>query len=331
MTDDTFPALVVRRTDGGQAADIEQISLNDLPEDGVLLRVTHSTVNYKDGLAVTGTGKVIRSYPMVPGIDLAGRVEESTDDRFRAGETVFSTGWGLGEDRWGGYARYERVPADVLQRLPDGFDGFDVMALGSAGFTAILCVMALEHHGFPREGPVVVTGATGGVGSVAVALLAAAGHEVVASTGKADAHDYLRSLGAREVIDRSAFTEPARGPLGSRRWQGAVDTVGGETLAGLLRQMDYRSGVAAVGNAGGGSLETTVYPFILRAVALLGVESVYVPMDQRVAAWERLARDLPPDLIRSMTETIPLSGVPAAAESIVAGKIRGRRVVELDR
>ena len=330
MTDQRFSALLVQQTGGGQAAGLAELSAGDLPDDGVLVRVTHSTLNYKDGLAVTGKGNVIRSYPMVPGIDLAGTVAESADDRFRPGEAVFATGWGLGEDRWGGYSQYERVPADYLQRPPHGLDAADIMAFGSAGFTAALCVMELERHGFPREGPIVVTGASGGVGSVAIALLAAAGHEVVASTGSANAHDYLRSLGAREIIDRSVFSEPARGPLGSRRWQGAVDTVGGATLAGLLRQMDYRSAVTAVGNAGGGRLETTVYPFILRAVGLLGVESVYTSMDERIAAWERLARVVPRDTLRAMTRTISLSGVPQAAESIVEGKVRGRTVVELD-
>jgi acrylyl-CoA reductase (NADPH) len=192
----------------------------------------------------------------------------------------------------------------------------------------MLCILELERHGFPKDGPVVVTGASGGVGSMAVALLAASGREVTASTGSADAHEYLRSLGASEVVDRSVFTEPARGPLGSRKWQGAVDTVGGETLAGLLRQMDYRSGVAAVGNAGGGRLETTVYPFILRAVALLGVESVYTPMETRVEAWDRIARDLSPDTVRTMTRTVGLDEVPRAAEAIVGGGVRGRIVVE---
>jgi acrylyl-CoA reductase (NADPH) len=323
-------ALVVRQDNGGQSAGLEELSLGDLPGDGVLLRVTHSDLNYKDGLAVTGTGKVIRSFPMVPGIDLAGTVVDSADGRFRPGDTVFATGWGLGEDKWGGYSSYQRVPADILQRVPEGMDTVDVMALGSAGFTAMLCVMELERHGFPGDGPVVVTGATGGVGSVAVALLAASGRDVVASTGSGDAHDYLRSLGARDIIDRGEFTGTARAPLGSRRWHGAVDTVGGDTLAGLLRQMDYRSAVAAVGNAGGGNLDTTVYPFILRAVALVGVESVYTPMEVRDVAWERLRRDVPRDVVRSMTRTIPLEGVEDAAHEIVQGQVRGRTVVSLD-
>lgn len=330
MSGTAFRGLIVRDADGEQTVTLDDLSVGDLPAGDVLLRVSHSGLNYKDGLAVTGTGRVIRTYPMVPGIDLAGTVVDSADTRYQPGDKVFATGWGLGEDRWGGYSTYQRVPADILQTMPAGLDAQDVMALGSAGFTAALCVTALEHHGLPRQGPVVVTGASGGVGSVVVALLARAGHEVVASTGKTDAHGYLQSLGATEIIDRSVFTEPARGPLGSRRWQGAIDTVGGPTLAGVLRQMDYRAGVAAVGNAGGGSLETTVYPFILRAVALLGVESVYTPMDQRVAAWNRLAADLPRDLIRSMTQTIPLDGVQAAADAIVKGKIRGRTVVTLD-
>jgi acrylyl-CoA reductase (NADPH) len=330
MNEDRFPALVVRETETGQAAGIEELSAGDLPADKVLIRVTHSSLNYKDGLAVTGTGKVIRAYPMVPGIDLAGTVAESFDEQFAAGDAVFATGWGLGEDKWGGYSAYQRVPADILQRLPEGMDASDAMAIGTAGFTAMLCVMELERHGCPGDGPVVVTGASGGVGSVAVALLAASGREVVAATGSSDAHDYLRSLGAADVIDRSLLTEPGRGPLGSRRWRGAVDTVGGDTLAGLLRQMDYRSGVAAVGNAGGAKLETTVFPFILRAVALLGVESVYTPMEVRVAAWEGLARDLPREKLGAMTQTIPLAEVPDAAARIVEGRNRGRVVVRLD-
>jgi acrylyl-CoA reductase (NADPH) len=296
----------------------------------VLVRVSHSTLNYKDGLAVTGRGKVIRSFPMVPGVDLAGIVVESADSRFRPGDRVFATGWGLGEDRWGGFSRYARIPANFLQLMPGGLDAADVMAIGSAGFTAMLCVMELDLHGFPRQGPVLVTGASGGVGSVAVALLSGAGHVVEAATGSREAHDYLRSLGAREVLDRAEIVAPSRGPLGSRRWQGAIDTVGGETLAGLLRRMDYRSAVAAVGNAGGGSLQTTVYPFILRAVALLGVESVYTPMETRLVAWERLARDLPRDALQIMTRTISLADVPAAARNILEGGIRGRTVVELD-
>lgn len=330
MSSESFPALVVRQADGGRRAHLEDLTVADLPPGGVLVRVTHSSLNYKDGLAVTGKGKVIRSYPMVPGIDLAGTVDEPFDERFGVGDAVFATGWGLGEDKWGGYSTYQRVPADILQRVPKGMNCADVVAIGTAGFTAMLCVMALEQHGFPGDGPVVVTGASGGVGSMAIALLAASGREVVAATGSAGAHDYLRSLGAADVIDRSVFTEPARGLLGSRRWQGAVDTVGGDTLAGLLRQMDYRSAVAAVGNAGGGTLETTVYPFILRAVALLGVESVYTPMDVRATAWERLARDLPAGTIRGMTRTIPLAGVPGAASEIVEGHVRGRTVVSLD-
>jgi acrylyl-CoA reductase (NADPH) len=330
MDGERFQAFVVRETDGKQTAGIEDLTVGDLPGDGVLIRVSHSDLNYKDGLAVTGTGKVIRSYPMVPGIDLAGTVLESPDERFRSGERVFATGWGLGEDRWGGYSQVERVSPDILQHLPAGLDAADVMAIGTAGFTAMLCMMELERHGYPGDGPVVVTGASGGVGSAAVALLAASGREVVAATGKSDAHEYLRSLGAHEIIDRSQLTAPARGPLGSRRWQGAMDTVGGETLAGLLRQMDYRSAVAAVGNAGGGRLDTTVYPFILRAVALLGVESVYTPMDVRVSAWERLARDVPRQTLRSMTRTIPLDGIIEAAGEIVEGRIQGRTVVALD-
>lgn len=330
MDADRFPALVVRESEDGQRADIEELSTGDLPSDGVLVRVTHSSVNYKDGLAVTGKGKVIRSYPMVPGIDLAGTVDEPFDERFGVGDAVFATGWGLGEDKWGGYSTYQRVPADILQRVPEGLDFAEVMAIGTAGLTAMLCVMELEGHGYPGEGPVVVTGASGGVGSMAVALLAAAGREVVAATGSPEADDYLRSLGASDIIDRGALTEPGRGPLGSRRWQGAVDTVGGDTLAGLLRQMDYRSGIAVVGNAGGGKLETTVYPFILRAVALLGVESVYTPMEVRLAAWERLARDLPREAISAMTRPIPLAGVSDAAAQIVEGRIRGRVVVRLD-
>jgi acrylyl-CoA reductase (NADPH) len=330
MASEQFRAIVARESDGSRTAGIEELSIADLPAEGVLVRVTHSDLNYKDGLAVAGTGRIVRSYPMVLGIDLAGTVEESTDDRFRRGDAVFATGWGLGEDRWGGYSHYARVPGDILQHMPNGFDAADAMALGTAGFTAALCVMELERHGFPGDGPVVVTGASGGVGSVAVALLAAAGREVVASTGSADAHDYLRSLGAREVIDRTAFTEASRGPLGSRRWRGAVDTVGGDILAGLLRQMDYRSAVAAAGNAGGGTLETTVYPFILRAVALLGVESVYTPMETRIAAWERLARDLSLEAVHSMTQTVSLDGVREAAQEIVAGRVRGRTLVSLD-
>ncbi len=328
---ETFRALVLRETEGGRyTARLEQLLIDDLPAGEVLIAVDYSDLNYKDGLAVTGRGKIARVLPLVPGIDLAGRVLESRDARYRAGDRVVLTGWGVGERHWGGYAQRARVKADWLVPLPHGLDARQAMALGTAGFTAMLCVMALEQGGVrPGGAPVVVTGAAGGVGSVAVALLARLGHEVHAVTGRTETHEYLFALGAAQIVDRAAAAAPCR-PLESQRWAGAVDTVGGQTLARLLAETHENGTVAACGLAGGTDLPTTVMPFILRGVRLQGVNSVTVPYEQRLAAWERLVEDLPAEQLEAMTTVIPLEALPEWAAKIVDGQVRGRVVVDVN-
>lgn len=328
---DTFRALVLKQVDGKVQAALEQLEQSALPEGDVLVRVAYSDLNYKDGLAVTGLGKIIRDYPAIPGVDFAGTVEESQSPRFQPGDNVLLTGWGVGERHWGGYAQLARVKADWLTPLPEGLSQEQAMGIGTAGFTAMLCVMTLEKVGLREltaKRQVVVTGATGGVGSVAVAILAQLGYPVVASTGSEDAEEYLRSLGAQEVIGRVA--NPGRKPLDSERWGGAVDTVGGETLASLLPSMAYGTSVAACGLAGGNELNTTVFPFILRGVSLLGVESVNYPQQQRLAVWERLAHDLLPDALSRITQVVPLTEVPRLSQEIVKGQTRGRVVIDVN-
>jgi len=329
MATNTFRALVLEQQDRTTLSSIRQVSTDELPAGDVLVRVAYSSLNFKDGLAITGRGKIVRNFPMVPGIDLAGVVEESSSPAYKPGDQVVLTGWGVGESHWGGYAELARLRSEWLIPLPKGLDMRQAMAIGTAGFTAMLSVIALENHGLrPGGRPVLVTGATGGVGSVAVALLAKLGYQVVASTGKASEHDYLRSLGAAEIIDRLT---PSGRPLESERWGGAVDTVGGATLAALLPALAYNTSVAASGNAGGFDLPTTVLPFILRGVNLLGISSVNVPYEPRVAAWERLATDLPLDLLESMIRIASLDEMPELAQAICDGKVRGRVVVDLSR
>jgi acrylyl-CoA reductase (NADPH) len=304
--------------------------VDDLPVGEVLVAVDYSDLNYKDGLAVTGRGKIARVLPLVPGIDFAGRVIESADPRYRQGDRVVLTGWGVGERHWGGFAQRARVKADWLVPLPVGLDTRQAMAVGTAGFTAMLCVMVLEDAGVrPGGPPVVVTGAAGGVGSIAVALLARRGYAVHAVTGRAETHDYLRALGAAEILDRAAMAAPCR-PLETQRWAGAVDTVGGSTLARVLAETYDEGTVAACGLAGGGDLPTTVMPFILRGVRLQGVNSVSVPYARRLAAWERLVEDLPLDKLEAMTTVIPLAAVLDWAPRIVDGQVRGRVVVDVN-
>jgi len=330
MSEETFRALVVEEGDGGRRVELRDLPASALPAGEVLVRVAYSTLNYKDGLAITGKGKVLRSSPLAPGIDFAGTVVESAVPEFRPGDQVVLTGWGVGERHWGGFSQLNRVKAEWLVPLPEGMTAQQAMTIGTAGFTAMLCVQALERHGVrPGGREVVVTGAAGGVGSVAVALLAQAGFTVVASTGRPEEEPYLRELGAAGVIDRSAFTGPGR-PLESERWAGAVDTVGGATLSGLFRSMAYNSAVAACGNAGGTEFTASVFPFILRGVALLGVESVLIPPAERRAAWTRIARDLPVPLLERMTEVIPLAALPEYAERITGGNVRGRVVVDVN-
>lgn len=327
MASDSFQALVLEQRDGGTAAGIQTLETGALPPGDVLVDIAYSCLNYKDGLAITGRGKIIRNFPMVPGIDFAGTVAESQHPNFKPGDAVVLTGWGVGENHWGGLAQRARVRGDWLVPLPDGLDARGAMGVGTAGFTAMLCVLALEQHGLAPGREVLVTGAAGGVGSVAVALLARAGHTVVASTGRADEAAYLRELGAADVIGRL----PAEGrPLESEHWGGVVDTVGGATLAAALRTTAYWGSVAACGNAGGMELNTTVFPFILRGVNLLGVESVRYPAEKRPAAWQRIARDLPADMLNQMVQVVPLRDVPTVAAQILDGQVRGRVVVDVN-
>jgi acrylyl-CoA reductase (NADPH) len=325
-----FKALLLTEKDGKVTAQITELDEERLPEGDVTVRVQYSTLNYKDGLILNGLGRLVRTYPHVPGVDFAGVVEASQHPRFRPGDNVILTGWRVGEMHWGGYAERARVKGDWLVKLPVDLTARNAMAIGTAGFTAMLCVMALEAHGLtPAAGDVLVTGAAGGVGSVAVAVLAKLGHRVVASTGRADTHAYLKALGAAEIVDRATLAQPSGKPLERERWAGCIDSVGGATLAAVLQQMKYRASVAACGLAGGNKLETTVIPFIIRGVKLLGIDSVMSPREERKEAWERLTRDLPPDKLESMIVPAKLEDLPALSKQILDGKVRGRVVVEI--
>jgi acrylyl-CoA reductase (NADPH) len=328
--EDRFKALVLTEADGAVQSEVKDLSTGDLPDGDVLVSVRYSSLNYKDGLAVTGKGRVIRRYPMVPGIDFAGTVEESRSPDWKPGDRVILTGWEVGEKYWGGFSQKARVRAEWLVPLPDGMGMEQAMGHGTAGFTAMLCVLALEERGLiPGEHPVIVTGAGGGVGSVAVALLAGLGYQVAASTGRPELHGYLTGLGAQEIVDRSTIAKPSGRPLESEHWAGAVDTVGGDTLAALLPAMRFNSSVAACGVAGGPTLNTTVFPFILRGVSLLGINSVFVPQERRRAVWARLAHDLPADTLARITQVVPLADIPAMSEEILKGRVRGRVVVDV--
>lgn len=332
MADDRFNALVLTEAGGAVQSEIKQLFTDDLPDGDVLVSVAYSSLNYKDGLAVTGKGRVVRRYPMVPGIDFAGTVEESRSPLWKPGDQVILTGWEVGEKYWGGFAQKARVRAEWLVPLPAGMSLDQAMGHGTAGFTAMLCVLALEGRGLtPGEQPVLVTGAGGGVGSVAVAVLSRLGYHVAASTGRAELDDYLTSLGAEEIADRGRIAKPSGRPLESEHWAGAVDTVGGDTLAAILPAMRAGSSIAACGVAGGPTLNTTVFPFILRGVSLLGINSVFVPQPERRAAWERLARDVPADTLARITQTVPLADVPAMSEEILKGRVRGRIVIDMRR
>ncbi|PWC89938.1 NADPH:quinone dehydrogenase [Azospirillum sp. TSH100] len=327
---DAFPAFVIADDGGKLKGSFTTLSLSDLPDHEVLVEVSHSTVNYKDGLAVSGKAKIARKLPMVAGIDLAGTVVESRSPDWKAGDRVVVNGWGLSETQWGGYSRYQRVKPDWLTRLPDVFTPEQAMGIGTAGYTAALCVDALERWGTiaPGRGEVLVTGAAGGVGSVAVALLAKRGYAVTASTGRPETHDYLRGLGATGLIDRAALLEKGP-PLQKERWAGGVDSVGGITLVNALSQTVWGGAVAACGLAGSSDLPGTVLPHILRSVALIGIDSVMAPADRRASAWARLARDLDPGHLASMYEVHPFGNLPALGERILAGRIRGRVVLDL--
>ncbi len=327
-----FNALMVRKNDEGKtSAQVEQISVEDLPEGEVLVAVDYSTVNYKDGLCIGPGGGLVRNYPHVPGIDFAGTVEASDDPRYKAGDKVVLTGWRVGEAHWGGYAQKARVKADWLVPLPNGLDTRQAMAVGTAGFTAMLAVMALEDHGLVvGNGPVLVTGAAGGVGSVATAILAAKGYEVAAVTGRPEAADYLKSLGASQIVAREEINETTKRPLEAETWAGCIDAVGGDMLARVLGQMKYGASVAAVGLAGGMGLPATVIPFLLRGVNLLGIDSVMQPYENRLRGWERIAADLPMDKLEAMIQPAVLADLPTLGRAILKGQVKGRVVVDVN-
>ncbi len=327
-----FSAVLINKDESGQSVELTQVDESQMMEGDVTIDVAYSTLNYKDGLAITGSSPVVRKFPMVPGIDLVGTVTESSHSDWKAGDTVVLNGWGVGETHWGGLAQKARLPGDYLVPLVDAFTPRQAMAIGTAGYTAALCVDALVNHGVtPEQGEILVTGATGGVGSVAVALLAKAGFTVVAATGKASEADYLKKLGASDIIDRAELSEKGK-PLQKERWAGVVDSVGSFTLVNACAQTKYRGAVAACGLAQGADFAATVMPFILRGVALLGVDSVMAPKEPRLAAWERLAADLDPAILDVIGGTeIGLSESVDAASDLLAGKVRGRIVVDVNK
>lgn len=329
-----FNALVMERDDESGLASpvVKQLSTDDLPTGEVTVAVEYSTVNYKDGLCMSPKGGgLVRSYPHVPGIDYAGTVEASADDRYKPGDKVVLTGWRVGEAHWGGYSQKANARADWLVPLPDGLDTRQAMAVGTAGFTAMLAVMALEDHGLkPGNGPVLVTGAAGGVGSVATAILANLGYEVAAVTGRAEAGDYLKSLGATTIVPRDELNETTKRPLESETWAGCVDAVGGDMLARVLGQMKYGASISAVGLAGGAGLPATVIPFLLRGVNLLGIDSVMQPYENRVRAWKRVGTDLPMDKLEAMVHPATLSDLPQLGADILKGHVKGRVVVDVN-
>ncbi|WP_395541510.1 MDR family oxidoreductase [Neotabrizicola sp. sgz301269] len=327
---DTFRALMIVDHEGKPRAEFREIALSDLPDHGVLVEISHSTLNYKDGLAVSGTGRIARRLPMVAGIDLAGTVVESRSPLWSPGDRVIVNGWGLSETEWGGYSRFQRLKPEWLTRLPEGFTPEQAMAVGTAGYTAALSVNALEDWGVIQPGgaEVLVTGAAGGVGSTAIPLLASAGYRVTAATGRPETHDYLAALGATGFVDRAALAEKG-GALQKERWGGAVDSVGSTTLANVLAQTIYGGAVAACGLAGGMDLPATVAPHILRGVALLGIDSVMAPQARRDRAWALLAARLDKAYLAAIARVEPLSAVPTLAADIVAGRIRGRVVIDI--
>ncbi|MGY9369934.1 acrylyl-CoA reductase (NADPH) [Citrobacter pasteurii] len=321
-------ALILEQQDGKTLASVQPLDENQLPEGDVTVDVHWSSLNYKDALAITGKGKIIRNFPMIPGIDFAGTVRTSEDPRFHAGQEVLLTGWGVGENHWGGLAERARVKGDWLVALPKGLDGRKAMVMGTAGFTAMLCVMALEDAGIrPQDGEIVVTGASGGVGSTAVALLHKLGYQVAAVSGRESTHDYLKSLGANRILGRDEFAESR--PLEKQLWAGAIDTVGDKVLAKVLAQMNYGGCVAACGLAGGFALPTTVMPFILRNVRLQGVDSVMTPPARRAQAWQRLVNDLPESFYTQAATEITLADAPKFADAIINNQVQGRTLVKV--
>jgi acrylyl-CoA reductase (NADPH) len=327
-----FKAVLVEKDEAGYRAGVAELDPARLPEGDVTVRVKYSTLNYKDGLAITGKGPVVRNFPMVPGVDLAGIVESSAHPEYKVGDKVLLNGWGLGETHWGGLSQMARVKGDWLLHIPDGFDERQSMAIGTAGYTAMLCVLALEKHGVsPDKGEVLVTGATGGVGSFAVAILKKLGYTVAASTGRPEESDYLKALGATEIVDRSQLSAPGK-PLGKERWAGAVDSVGSHTLANVCANMRYRGVVAACGLAQGMDFPSTVAPFILRGVTLTGMDSARCPIPERREAWQRLVRDLDRSKLDSIVSAeIGLGESVEQAGKLLAGKVKGRIVVDVNR
>jgi acrylyl-CoA reductase (NADPH) len=327
-----FKALVVEKAeDGSTQAAVTELSLDRLPEADVTVAVEYSTVNYKDGLCMGPGGGLVRNYPHIPGIDFAGTVADSSDERYAPGDKVVLTGWRVGEVHWGGYSQRARVKADWLVPLPEGLNTRQAMAVGTAGFTAMLAVMALEDHGLtPEKGEVLVTGAAGGVGSVATAILANLGYQVAAVTGRPETADYLMSLGATRIVARDEINETVKRPLEAETWAGCVDAVGGPMLARVLGQMKYGASVAAVGLAGGAGLPASVVPFLLRGVNLLGIDSVMQPYANRVRAWERVARDLPMDKLEAMIQPATLADLPQLGADILKGQVKGRVVVDVN-
>ena len=327
-----FRALMVTKEDQAPAeADVTEITEDQLPDGDVTVAVEYSTLNYKDGLCITASGGLVRNFPHVPGIDFAGTVEASDSDRFKPGDKVVLTGWRVGEVWWGGYAQKARVKSEWLTPLPAGIDTRQAMAVGTAGFTSMLSVMALEAHGLtPGNGPVLVTGAAGGVGSVATAILAKLGHEVAAVTGRPETADYLTGLGATQIVPREDLAEAPTRPLDKETWAGCIDAVGGDMLARVLTQMKYGASVAAVGLAGGAKLPATVVPFLLRGVNLLGIDSVMQPQENRVKAWQRIAADLPMDKLEAMVSPATLDDLPKLGPAILKGEVKGRVVVDVN-
>lgn len=325
-----FKGIIIDKDDQGYRAALTDIDEAGLPEGDVTVRVSHSSLNYKDALAITGKGPVVRKFPMIPGIDLVGIVEESAHPLYRPGDAVLLNGWGVGELHWGGLTQRARLKGDWLIPLPEGFTPQQAVAIGTAGYTAMLCVLALERHGVtPDKGEIAVTGAVGGVGSVAVALLSKLGYTVAGVTGRPEEADYIRSLGATEVLERSEFSEPGK-PLGRERWAGAVDVVGSHTLANLCASTRYRGVVTACGLAGGMEFPATVAPFILRGVTLVGIDSVMCPRAERLVAWQRLATDLDMDKLGVIAKEIGLDEVIPTATKLLEGSVRGRVIVDVN-
>ncbi len=326
-----FRALVLENEEGKVNSSVKTLTDDALPPGDVTVHIAYSDLNYKDGMVVKGLGRLVKAYPHVPGIDFSGIVESSASPRFKPGDEVILTGWRVGEVHWGGFSGKARVKSEWLVPLPDGMTLRQAMAVGTAGLTAMLAVMRLEDHGLRPEnqGEVLVTGAAGGVGSVAIALLAILGYRVAAVTGRPDTSDYLKGLGATTIVDRKELEAPLKAPLGPERWSGAIDNVGGPSLGNLLASLCYWGSCASVGNAAGIKFEATVIPFLLRGINLLGIDSATCPMNRRTQAWQRIARDLPMDKLETISREVPLADVPAEAERILKGQVRGRTVVDV--